>query len=81
MAGDAQTVLQFWFGDALPTGERSIKHRPKDGFPGPKGGAPWGQERGATGGRYSLSCSKRHITLPEPDLGRLSANCTIFGTL
>jgi hypothetical protein len=29
----------------------------------------------------SFSCSSRHITLPEPLLGRLSANSTMRGTL
>jgi len=29
----------------------------------------------------SRSCSTRHITLPEPLLGRLSANSTMRGTL
>ncbi len=29
----------------------------------------------------SWSCSRRHITLPEPDFGSASTNWTIFGTL
>jgi len=29
----------------------------------------------------SWSCSSRHITLPDPDFGSASTNCTIFGTL
>src|SRR5690606_11379852 len=35
----------------------------------------------APGCSLSFSCSRRHMTLPEPDLGRLSTNSTTCGTL
>ena len=33
------------------------------------------------GGQFEASCSSRHCTLPEPELGRLATNSTIRGHL
>ena len=51
---------------------------PKDLFALLAAGAP---HQAALSPCASWSCSSRHITLPEPDFGSASTNCTSLGTL